>query len=325
MPETFASVIATEIDDYLAMREAGGIGSTQTRYHLLSLDGFCIRSGLDRKELPREVVEQWADAQPGSVNVRRSRLSTVRGLAVYLNALGIPAYMPHLPKRGSTYTPYLFTEEELAALFASTDALHGQRGRLSSAVEMMPVLFRVLYGTGLRLGEALSLRWEDVDEQAGVLLIRKAKNDRQRYTPMSASLGSILTAYRSSGICAHSASSTIFSDPSGKTVTQTQVRSLFERALADIGIENPRTSRGQRGICPHCLRHLFTVHSFLKMEEEGRSFLESNPYLSAYLGHENLACTNQYLNSSHTMHRREQAKMEDACEGVFPEVDFDEQ
>jgi hypothetical protein len=53
--------------------------------------------------------------------------------------------------------------------------------------------------------------------------------------------------------------------------------------------------------------------------------LESNPYLSAYLGHVNLACTNEYLKSSHTMHVREHSKMEDVCADVFPEVVSDEE
>jgi integrase len=307
------------------MREAGGVGTANMRRHLLSLDGFLARSGLVDKELPKDTVEQWADTTPGSVDARRSRLSAVRGLAAYLGALGIPAYTPRLPKRGSTYTPYLFTEEELEALFAGADGLCQAQGKPSPAAAMMPVLVRMLYGSGLRLGEALSLRWEDIDGPSAVLLIRKGKNSRQRYVPMSASLSNILIDYRASGICADFGCSLVFSEPSGKVMSQGKVRNLFEKALASAGIANIRAQKGQRSICPHCLRHQFVMDSYLKMEEEGRSFLESNPYLSAYLGHENLACTDQYLKSSHTMHRREQAKMEDVCAGLFPEVDFDEE
>jgi integrase len=324
MLDTFTSIIAQEIEDYLAMRAASGIGTSRARHHLMSLDSYCVRAGLGAKELPRELVEQWSDAAGGSAHARRSRLSAVRGLAAYLNALGVSAHVPRLPKCGSSYTPYLFTEDEADALFASIDGMCVQGDEAPSAVAMMPMLVRVLYGTGLRLGEALALRWEDVDMRTGVLLVRKAKNDRQRYVPMGASLTAILNNYRTSGICARKGCLPVFSDPSGKVMSQGQARGLFSMALADAGIANARTRKGERGICPHCLRHTFTVRSFLKMEEEGRPFLESNPYLSAYLGHENLACTDQYLKSSHIMHLREHERMEDACEGVFPEVDPDE-
>ncbi|MDR1184389.1 MAG: tyrosine-type recombinase/integrase [Coriobacteriales bacterium] len=325
MPEAFTSTIAAEIEDYLALREASGLNTAQTHRHLQSLDTFLAQLEPERKELTRGIVEQWAASMSGSAETKRKRLSAVRGLAAYLIALGIPAYVSPLPKRRSTYTPYLFTEEELGALFASIDNLCGQSGKAALGTDVMPMLIRMLYGTGLRLGEALSLKWSDVDEQAGVLLIRKAKNDRQRYVPLSASLNSILASWRASGACAGSHGSLVFSSPSGETVTQNQVRRLFGIALADAKIANIREIKGQRGICPHCLRHQFTMDSYLKMEGEGRAFMESNPYLSAYLGHEGLACTDQYLKGSHAMHRREHAKMEVACDGLFPEVDFDEE
>ena len=326
MSKMFASVLAEEIEDYLAMREAGGAKTSAIRRHLLSLDGFCVRSGLRDKELAKGLIQQWAEEAGGSASTRGKRLSSVRGLSSYLVALGIPAHVPRLPKHTSTYVPYLFTEEELESLFASVDNLcDAQRGRPRLAADLMPVLVRLLYGTGLRLGEALSLEWGDVDEQAGVLLVRNAKNGRQRYVPMSTSLSGMLKAHRASKKGPGFGGPPVFPGPSGRAVSQNQVRKLFGLALEGAGIANTRTQKGQRGICPHCLRHQFATDSFLKMEEEGRSFLESNPYLSAYLGHANLVCTDQYLKSSHTMHRHEHAKMEDACKGVFPEVGPDEE
>ena len=52
----------------------------------------------------------------------------------------------------------------------------------------MPLLFRMLYGCGLRISEALALLKSDVDLKDGVLHIRHGKNDRERIVPMSVSL-----------------------------------------------------------------------------------------------------------------------------------------
>ena len=52
----------------------------------------------------------------------------------------------------------------------------------------MPLLFRMLYGCGLRISEALALLKSDVDLKDGLLHIRHGKNDRERIVPMSASL-----------------------------------------------------------------------------------------------------------------------------------------
>src|SRR5258708_38458845 len=46
-----------------------------------------------------------------------------------------------------------------------------------------PVLFRVLYGAGLRVSEALSLTLADVDTRGGALRIRDTKNGEGRTVP----------------------------------------------------------------------------------------------------------------------------------------------
>lgn len=49
----------------------------------------------------------------------------------------------------------------------------------------MPLLFRLLYGCGLRLSEALKLRLNDVDLDEGVLTIIDGKFNKDRLVPMS--------------------------------------------------------------------------------------------------------------------------------------------
>ena len=44
----------------------------------------------------------------------------------------------------------------------------------------LPVIFRILYGCGLRVSEVVGLRYQDVNLEDGILTIRKAKTDRDR-------------------------------------------------------------------------------------------------------------------------------------------------
>jgi integrase len=60
----------------------------------------------------------------------------------------------------------------------------------------MAVLFRMLYATGMRLEEALTLRDIDVDVVAKTLFIKGAKNGQDRRIPMSASLAQVCEEYR---------------------------------------------------------------------------------------------------------------------------------
>ena len=65
--------------------------------------------------------------------------------------------------------PYVYTPEEIAALLdACTDLIrYGRR-------HLYPVLFGLIAATGLRLGEALGLAWDEVDLDDGILTIPAA-------------------------------------------------------------------------------------------------------------------------------------------------------
>jgi hypothetical protein len=62
--------------------------------------------------------------------------------------------------------------------------------------------------------------------------------------------------------------------------------------------------------------------SFLKSESEGRSFEETVPYLSSYLGHESLSALEKYLSKDYTLYRNSHRRIGDYIKDVFPEVSF---
>ena len=87
----------------------------------------------------------------------------------------------------------MFTNEEVRHLFTAIDA---QRlSSYSNKAIVDPVLFRVLYDTGLRISEALKLTVSDVDTRAGTLRIRDSKNGAGRTIPITGGLAGTLDAY----------------------------------------------------------------------------------------------------------------------------------
>ena len=103
-----------------------------------------------------------------------------------LDRRGVPAYV--LPTgvlpRPARYVPHIYTDQELAALFAQTDRCH-YCSQVPFRHLVMPVLFRTIYACGLRASEARLLRVDDVDLDAGVLQIRDAKGGKDRQVPVS--------------------------------------------------------------------------------------------------------------------------------------------
>jgi len=97
--------------------------------------------------------------------------------------------------RPARYVPHIYTDQELAALFAQTDRCH-YSSEAPFRHLVMPVLFRTIYACGLRASEARLLRPDDVDTGAGVLQLRDAKGGKDRQVPISAPLRARMAGYR---------------------------------------------------------------------------------------------------------------------------------
>jgi integrase len=77
-------------------------------------------------------------------------------------------------KRGAaSYTPYIYSEAELKRLLAAVPAATGSRSDIDS--DTLRTLLLLLYGAGLRRGEARRLKVEDVDVPQSLIHIRGTK------------------------------------------------------------------------------------------------------------------------------------------------------
>ena len=165
-----------------------------------------------------------------------------------------------------------------------------------------------------------------MDFASDVITIRAAKNMKQRFVPMSDSMGGLLAEYRETalqmGMCCEYLFETDMRFGADKPMSNLAFKAWFARVLRTAGIEYIKENPNDRGPCPHCLRHLFVYDSFLKSESEGRSFEETAPYLSAYLGHESLSALEKYLSKDYTLYRNSHRRVSDYVKDVFPEVSF---
>ena len=72
------------------------------------------------------------------------------------------------------FTPYIFRREEMKNILQAADGLRPD-GRAPMRHLIMPEVFRLLYGCGMRLGEVLRLRVAEVDLVAGILTVLGGK------------------------------------------------------------------------------------------------------------------------------------------------------
>jgi integrase len=266
----------------------------------------------------------WLANMNAKPQTLRWRLQAISPMIKYLRSISITAFLPEKPRGGSEYVPYIFSDTEFLRIIEIADNRKpGFNATTMSAPIQMPFLLRLLYGCGLRLGEALSLKWEDVDLENAVINIRFAKNKKQRMAPMSNSLNELCKLYRASGLTFGESDDYLFSNKKGGRYSLLYIRNLFAEILETAGIGNVRSAKGGRGACLHCLRHLFVLRSFAKMESEGFPFVDSVPYLSTYLGHSSIMETDKYLRFSHEIYKDAHVLVNNFTQGIFPEVSYE--
>ncbi|MFY9261849.1 MAG: tyrosine-type recombinase/integrase, partial [Gallionella sp.] len=85
-------------------------------------------------------------------------------------------WLDHITRaKKSTRLPVVLSQFEVAALLKQVSGTTG-------------LIVHLLYGTGMRLMEALRLRVKDIDFDAHIILVRSGKGDKDRVVPLPASL-----------------------------------------------------------------------------------------------------------------------------------------
>lgn len=279
------------------------------------------RFTLQRKEsvlgITKELADDWNRKKRNeSDSYRYHRAICLNRLASFLCKMGISSYIPELPPCNTTFTPYVFSRGQIAALFRACDNLRAEKRAMNSVIFVLPVLVRLLYGTGLRIGEALSLRNRDIDLEDGYLIIKDSKNGKERMIPMAGSLSGVCkeyVGYRGMLPFRSGKEDPFFVSLNGKACKNRAIHKWFRISLREAGI--PRHDHGPR---LHDLRHTFCVHSLAMMAESGIDMYCSLPVLSTYIGHQSLEATDRYLRLTQEMFPGLLKDIDMICSNVFP-------
>jgi site-specific recombinase XerD len=246
------------------LARAGYAKLTQQRYVAVGMR-LAARFKQPIEELSRDDLRQFVDEILASVlsdSTKSSLLCAVRFL--FARTLGRPDMVSffRLPKKHSPL-PTVLSVEEVNALIRAI------RKPLYQAIAM------VLYGTGLRISEALALEVRDIDGQRGVLHVRHGKGDKAREAKLSPSLYQWLRAYWARE---RPPLPLLFASPRGCVPTQDSIRKALSLAAKEAWIK--------KRVTPHVLRHSFATH----LLEHGTDVR----VVGVLLGHASITTTARY-------------------------------
>ena len=318
----YASIFEPELNGYFALRESQGHQHIREFHYFKALDQHILAENITDKVLTPATVEGWLCSLPKnmSVNTKIVYISHYTQFAKYLGTLGITAFIPERPIDDKSYAPYVFSAGEISRLFSAADNIADNTRSHQFAGIDFPMILRLLYGCGLRLNETLRLHISDVNLQTGVLLICGAKGNKDRLVPMDNLLAEIMRAFMVSQRSNAPAESYLFPNRKGEPYSYAITRTWFNLALEKAGIKKPDLPRYSRNICLHCLRHTFAVHSFRKQDRAGVDMYAASPYLSTYMGHEEIYGTETYLHMTAENSTDMIEKTMIYSSGLFPEV-----
>ncbi|MGH3520925.1 MAG: tyrosine-type recombinase/integrase [Haloechinothrix sp.] len=307
------------VAELVAVRHAGGYGFKVPERVLRQFADHCEREGYPGGSITKEACDGFLYGRHlRASTVRRNELA-LRQLAAHAQTVGWHAYTPAAATRVRVrhQVPYVFTDDEVARLFTAIDSQ--PMSSFTNKAMVDPVLFRVLYGAGLRVSEALNLTLSDVDTTAGTLKIRDSKNGAGRAIPITGRLTATLGAYMAAAHPGRQLSDYVFySRAPGRPINQATVYLRFRGYLADAGI--PHFTGGPH---PHSLRHGFAVANLRRWAADGAD-LAMLPYLACDMGHADLRGTQYYLRLTADAYPEVMAKAQIRFGHVIPAAAKDE-
>lgn len=297
----YQSVLSPYIGDFIHLKEATGCNFLRGKWILNEIDQFFLQNNITEPVITREFVLAWHKTRindsPATIY---SKYSTIAQLARYMSRQGCNCFIPRLPesKRSkSDFTPYIFTHNQIDQLLESGDRLRMYDRHMSITLLSIPAVLRLLYSTGLRVSEALSIKNADVKLENGYIHIRKTKNGSERIVPVNDSLSEVLKQYvsyrnRMPVSSVGSPNSFFFIKSDGTYCNAQSVYVWFRKLLDECGIPFSGNHHGPR---VHDLRHTFAVHAMVQMAHNNQDLYSSLPVISACLGHKSLFATEQYV------------------------------
>jgi len=312
----FYGINASLIDQYITFKRSLGYALSNT-YTFKMFDEFTIEQEVTTIGLTKELAKKWEEKRPNESDVNRyRRVNTIINFAVFLNQLGYQSYIPRQSKKyQSTFSPHIFSKEELKSFFTACDSFEVKRG--SSMRYILPIIFRLIYGCGLRVSEAVNLKDDDVNLNEGFIIIRGTKNGSDRVLPLSKSLIAICTQYKNKYLSVRNPSVYYFSQNNGRPYSTNTIYKTFRKILWKAGISHGGKGKGPR---VHDLRHSFSVHSLAEMSRKGLDLYYSLPILSVFLGHSSLEATDKYVRLTSEMYPELIQNVNNICSYIFPEV-----
>jgi integrase len=295
----FVSTLGKDIAAFLKFKHAQGYAYVRCELSLRSFDRFATAHRHAIRGFPG-LVRAWLARRPE--RGERKPITAgweyilIRQFCLFRRRRDPRAFVP--PRAWapavleSKFIPRILSKMEVLRVLRSAASL----SRPPFRAKTYRALLLVLYCTGLRFGEACRLRTRDVDLARQVLFVDTSKG-RARWVPFHPSLTAELLRYlRARRAYARAEpDDRFFVGQDGVHLRTKTASDTVRRLLCAAGLKPPT---GRLGTRPYDFRHAFAVHRLERWYRAGVDLHSRLPWLSAYMGHDNILGTEKYLHAT---------------------------
>jgi integrase/recombinase XerD len=283
-------MLTTDVERYLSLRKSLGFKLLQKTRLLRAFAQFALARG--DTHVRTSTALAWA-AEASTPRTGYIRLASVAEVARFLQAEDSGHEVPPLSRYPSMIarpSPYIYSPEELVSIVEAAGRLHRT---YPLRRETYTTLFGLIASTGMRVSEALNLRFDDI-QHGGVLRVREAKFGKSRLLPLHSTAADALNRYLAHRRKLPVTDDHLFLSAGGRRISRSMVNYTFRRVARLAGIVAVR----QRPCRIHDLRHTFATRSLeacaTRRSSVGRHFVA----LATYLGHADITHTYWYFEAT---------------------------
>lgn len=287
--------LATCIDNYVNYRRSMGVCFHGERVRL-----HAFRKAMGNIDITRvtpNAVRRYLDGKGPITTFWLSKYYTLTGFYRFAISRSFVTKSPlplTKPRPTATFVPYIFSIDDMRALLRAADERHQEDWLIQPCT--IRTLLLLLYGTGLRISEALALNVEDVDLDHRIMTISETKFYKSRLVPVGTDIHGLLVCYHHMHHCQYNRSNhqPFLVDRNGHRILRQTAELVYKSIREYVGLRRSPGFKFHPRL--HDLRATFAVNRIVSWYRQGENVQRLLPHLSVYLGHRSIRETQKYLN-----------------------------
>ena len=268
--------------------------NVQYHYGLIQFNNYCNEKWPDATSISNEIIEKWCELNGReSAVTRNTRCYPIIRFVEFARANGwkdinVPKLLPVKPR--PMQGGHIFTKREIKTFFDYCDNFSQYSTEPDRDFKIRalvnPVLFRLLYSTGMRQCEVLTLKCENVDLENGVITILPNNRQIEHKVALSPSMHALLKKYNEAVEKVFPNREPFFINRLGQHLSSSAVEQNFKRIWEKISNKTARSMD---------FRFTYAAENIRKWDYEGTEWNSELLYLSRSLGHVEIRITERYL------------------------------